>query len=95
MYVVLETHCQRGGANYFRIEFHKDELPALFDSRLFEVVDPRIHSSWTISIEWDGSLTMAPASWQAAGFWECLMDHSPHAIDVYEASRDALVQELQ
>jgi hypothetical protein len=95
MYVVLEVYCQAEGPNYFRIEFRRGELPPLFDSRLFEVVEPKMHPSWTISAEWDGSLTMAPAAWQVPGFWEEFMDHSPGAIEIYERGRDVLVLESE
>ncbi|MHB9858884.1 hypothetical protein [Streptomyces sp. YIM S03343] len=91
VYVVLEAYCQTDGPNYFRVEFHRGELPALFDSRLFEVVDSDVHPSWTVSTVWDGSLKMAPAAWQVTGFWEELMDHSPDAIEIYEFDRDALM----
>ncbi|MFI5755733.1 hypothetical protein [Streptomyces sp. NPDC051569] len=91
VYVVLEAYCQADGPNYFRIEFRRGELPPLFDSRLFEVVDSGVHSSWTVSTEWDGSLTMAPAAWQVPGFWEEFMDHFPGAIEIYELGRDALM----
>ncbi|GGU55828.1 hypothetical protein [Streptomyces lavendofoliae] len=93
IYVVLEVHCQTDGPNYFRIEFRRGELPPLFDSRLFEVVDPEVHPSWTVSTEWDGSLTMAPSAWQVPGFWEEFMDHSPDAIEKYEIGRDSLMSQ--
>ncbi|MFD5748640.1 hypothetical protein [Streptomyces sp. NPDC127033] len=94
-YVVLEVYCQAEGPNCFRIEFLRGELPALFDSRLFEVVDRGMHPSWVTSIEWDGSLTMAPAAWQAPDFWEGLMEHSPDAIEIYEAGRASLMLGLE
>lgn len=95
VYVVLEVYCQAEGANYFRIEFRRGELPPLFDSRLFEVVEPKMHPSWTLSIQWDGSLTIAPAAWQAPGFWEEFMDQSPGAIEIYELGRDVLMLESE
>ncbi|MCX2968321.1 MULTISPECIES: hypothetical protein [Streptomyces] len=91
VYVILEAYCQVDGPNYFRIEYRRGELPPLFDSRLFELVDPRMHSSWTVSTEWDGSLTMAPAVWQVPGFWEEFIDHFPRAIEVYELGKNALM----
>ncbi|WP_328401194.1 hypothetical protein OHS70_26390 [Streptomyces sp. NBC_00390] len=91
VYVVLEVYCQTEGPNYFRIEFRRGELPPLFDSRLFEVVDRTMHPSWTTSVEWDGSLTIAPAAWQSPGFWEEFTEHSPGAIEIYEMGRDALM----
>jgi hypothetical protein len=92
-YVVLEAYCQSEGPNYFRLEYRRGGLPPLFDSRLFEVVDSEIHPSWTASAEWDGSLTMAPAAWQKAGFWDDFMNHSPKAVEIYELGRDLLMSE--
>ncbi|MGA5131371.1 hypothetical protein ACPCTO_16320 [Streptomyces olivoreticuli] len=92
-YVVLEAYCQSEGPNYFRIEFRRHELPPLFDSRLFEVVDPGMHPSWTVSAEWDGSLTLAPAAWQVAGFWDEFMNHSSEAVESYELERGLLMSE--
>ncbi|MFE3776318.1 hypothetical protein [Streptomyces sp. NPDC059122] len=93
VYVVLEVYCQSEGPNYFRIEYRRGEIPPLFDSRLFEIVDSEIHPSWTISTEWDGSLTIAPAAWHKDGFWDEFMNHSPEAVDVYELDRRILMPE--
>lgn len=95
VYTVLEAFCQTDGPNYFRIEFHRGEFPPLFDSRLFEVIDSTVHPSWTVSGEWDGSLTMSPEAWQVPGFWEDFMDHSSGAIEIYELGRDSLVSEIE
>ncbi|MFF3275200.1 hypothetical protein ACFYWU_30340 [Streptomyces chrestomyceticus] len=92
-YEVLEAYFQAEGPNYFRIEFHRGELPPLFDSRLFEVVDPELHPSWTASVEREGSITLAPAAWHAAGFWDDFMNHSPGAIETYELARNALMSD--
>ncbi|BDM70255.1 hypothetical protein HEK616_37420 [Streptomyces nigrescens] len=93
VYVVLESYCQSDGPNYFRIEYRRGELPPLFDSRLFEVVAPGMHPSWTAHVEWDGSLTMGPAAWQEAEFWDDFMNHSPHAVEIYELGREILICE--
>lgn len=90
-YIVLEVYCQVDGPNYFRIEFQIGEFPPLFDSRIFEVVDCSIHSSWVVSVEWEGSLTMGPQSWQESDFWEDLMEHSPKAVGAYNLERNSLM----
>ncbi|WP_157851471.1 hypothetical protein [Streptomyces monomycini] len=84
VYEVLETCSQSDGPNYFRIEFHRGELPPMFDSRLFEVVGPKMHPTWTACVGWDGSITLAPPAWQVAAFWEEFMNHSPEAVEAYE-----------
>ncbi|MBW5481915.1 hypothetical protein [Streptomyces bambusae] len=92
VYVVLETYCQSDGQNYFRIEHRPDDLPPLFDSRLFEVVDTEISPEWRISSGWDGSLRMAPGEWHVEGFWDEFMNHEPRAVEKYERCRDAMLQ---
>ena len=86
-YVVLEIFAQADGANEFRIQFSDVELPALFDSRLFEVTSGQIPSSWHIVRNRYGSLTFGPREWQEQGFWEAFMDHEQWAIDLYEVGR--------
>lgn len=92
-YVVLEIFCQVNGSNKFRIECADDEVPPLFDSRLFEVLDSSCASSWRLTIEWDGSLTLGPPAWAAAGFWEAVMDEEDQALEVYRRERDRILGE--
>jgi hypothetical protein len=86
-YPVLEILALAGDANKFRIQFSDVELPALFDSRLFEVTSGRIPPSWHIVRNRYGSLTFGPREWQEQGFWESFMDHELWAIDLYEVGR--------
>ncbi|MEE1941153.1 hypothetical protein V1L54_17375 [Streptomyces sp. TRM 70361] len=92
VYVVLEVYCQSDGQNYLRIEHRSDDLPPLFDSCLFEVVDAKISPVWRVSTGWDGSLRMAPEEWHAEGFWDDFMNHDPCAIEKYERCRDAILR---
>ncbi|MGJ7907346.1 hypothetical protein ACOQFL_12795 [Actinopolyspora sp. H202] len=92
-YVVLEAEFLTGGANKFRIEVNCGEFPPLFDSRLFKVVDSTLSSAWTVSINWDGSVTMAPPDWQDTGFWENFSEYFDAAIESYEYWRNFLFSE--
>jgi hypothetical protein len=91
VYVVLGAECQSDGQNFFRIEYSSNDLPPLFDSRLFEVVDDSIDPNWTIRIGWDGSVTIQPEAWQQEGFWEDFTNYDPHAVESYRHWRDVLL----
>jgi hypothetical protein len=90
-YVVLEISCQSDGPNHFRIDCSEDGIPPLFDSRMFEVLDYSCPSSWRPAIEWDGSITMGPPAWVAAGFWEDVMDENDQALEVYRYERGRIL----
>lgn len=86
-YSVLEIFAQADGANKFRIEFSELELPALFDSRLFEISSDEIPRDWCVSRNWNGSLTFGPEEWTRPDFWEAFMDHEEWAIELYSSGR--------
>ncbi|QFZ18539.1 hypothetical protein [Saccharothrix syringae] len=86
-YVVLEIFAQADGANKFRIEYSDSELPALFDSRLFEVSSDEIPKGWTITRNWNGSLTLGPKEWARPEFWEAFIDHQSWAVELYAVGR--------
>jgi hypothetical protein len=86
-YTVLEIFCQVDGANKFRIEVSPSELPALFDSRLFEVSSDMVPTGWRIDRSPHGSLTIGPGEWSSPGFWEAFMDREEWAMDLYLSGR--------
>ncbi|MFB7894827.1 hypothetical protein ACFC1B_00650 [Streptomyces xiamenensis] len=92
-YPVLEMFSQADGQNYFRIEYSENEIPALFDSRLFEMTDARIPSSWSPVLEWDGSVVLQPIAWSMSGFWEAFTDHDQWAVEIYRVERDRLMRQ--
>jgi hypothetical protein len=92
-YTVLEVSCQADGPNRFRIEYSDSELPPLFDSRLFEILDSEFHASWELSLEWDGSITIGPAAWSVSGFWEDFMDGDGRAVEIYRSERARIMGE--
>jgi len=86
-YHVLEIFAQADGANKFRIEFSKRELPSLFDSRLFEISSGEIPNGWCVSRSRSGSLILGPEEWLRPGFWEAYVDHERWALDLYLVGR--------
>lgn len=92
-YVVLELYCDHDGPNYFRIEHARDQIPGLFDARVFEVIDSSVHSSWELSLRSGGSLLIAPALWHRVGFWEEYLDGAAEAIRAYNLARASLMGE--
>lgn len=87
-YPVLEVFATADGRNMFRVEVFRGELPPLFDSRLFEVIDGGIPSHWTISAGLQGDITLGPAEWETPGFWDAFIDGAPWAADLYQSEKD-------
>ena len=92
-YVVLEIFAQVGGANKIRVEISEEQLPPLFDSRLFELVSNRIPCVWEIHGKFDGSLVMRPGEWNSPGFWESLMDREQWAVEAYRSGRTKIFED--
>ncbi|MFI9275945.1 hypothetical protein ACIGXM_35410 [Kitasatospora sp. NPDC052896] len=90
-YSVLEIFCQSDGVNFFRIECRDGDIPGLFDSRIFELREAGFQSSWTFTLEADGSMTIGPASWAEPGFWEDYMDGKVQAYEAYRYERDRIM----
>ncbi|GAA3188420.1 MULTISPECIES: hypothetical protein [Streptomyces] len=86
-YEVLETYATADGPNYFRVESFPGRLPALFDSRLFEITDPETPATWRASLSPYGSFSMSPPAWSAPGFWEALMDAEEWAVSQYREEK--------
>jgi hypothetical protein len=72
----------------FRIEVFHDELPPLFDSRLFEVSDGTVPSHWAVSAGVQGDITLGPTEWETPGFWDAFIDGEPWAAALYHSERN-------
>ncbi|WP_158713084.1 hypothetical protein [Streptomyces sp. NRRL S-1813] len=92
-YSVLEVYAQSDGQNYVRIESIPQQLPGLFDTRLFEVSQTEIPSTWNTFIDAHGGISICPSPWLVPGFWESLMDGEGWAVDCYEREKSKI--ELQ
>jgi hypothetical protein len=91
-YTVLEVFAAADGRNLYRIEVYREQLPPLFDSRLFEIVDGSIPSHWTVSAGVQGDVTLGPKKWEAPGFWDAFIEGETWAVSLYEAERDLSLQ---
>lgn len=90
-YSVLEILLGPTGQIQFRIEGRPpSDIPALHDSRFFEVADPAIPSGWAVELLAEGGCIMGPAAWQVAGFWEDYFSGVPAAVAVFRDVRSGL-----
>jgi len=93
-YPVLEVYAKPGKSTMLRIEYSDRELPALYDSRMFEVVSEIIPTDWRVTSSAVGSLRFGPRSWDAPGFWEAFMDRESWAIDAYREGRAESIKDI-
>lgn len=91
-YVVLEMYSD-AEVYYVRILGDDGESPgALWDPSMFETVDPRIPTCWTMTLE-DGMLRAAPSRWHRAGFWNDYFNRVPQAVADFEEGQAATLAE--
>ncbi|MFF8639006.1 hypothetical protein ACF052_33000 [Streptomyces pilosus] len=88
-YVVLEVFAAADGRNMFRVEVSSDELPPLFDSRLFEVTDGSIPACWCLFVGMRGDIVMGPEEWETnPDFWDSYIDGEPWAVALYQSGKE-------
>jgi hypothetical protein len=93
-YLVLEVEPSPPGSTSYRLESENASSPALFPAEAFEVVSPRLPSSW-IARYWPGSgLQLTPERWTVPGFWEAFFDGEEQAGRLYREERDRMSREL-
>jgi hypothetical protein len=91
-YVVLSVSIElRRGISY-RIIANDNTTPALFDSRQFEIVDPKIPSNWAISVA-EGRFILSPLAWTRRGFWEDFFNSNVDAMRAFEEGKRAIMLE--
>jgi hypothetical protein len=94
-YHVIEIYARIGGSVQYRIEYSVDEIPALFDSRMFKVISNRIPSDWCVTESGIDLLVFGSEKLRKAGFWEAFMDKEPWTGPLYmEARFSALDDEV-
>lgn len=81
-YTVLAIEASGRGRHEYRIAAEIQGTPALFDARLFEVVDGRLPSNWIATAQGE-HLEFQPAAWTTTGFWEGFFDGNADASRIY------------
>lgn len=95
-YTVLSVEAAGAGvsANVYRIQSDDNATPALFEAKLFRLVDARIPSCWIVVQQDDLPIQLMPASWAEDGYWERFFDGDPAARREYEAITHGILAEL-
>ncbi|WP_405856959.1 hypothetical protein OG407_09830 [Streptomyces sp. NBC_01515] len=86
-YHVIEIYARRGGSVEYRIEYSIDEIPALFDSRMFKVISSRIPGDWCVTEVGVDLLVFGSGKLRNADFWEAFMDKEPWTAPLYMEAR--------
>lgn len=92
-YVVLEVYSRAERNTLFRVESEGRGSSALFDIRLFSVIDPKIPSVWKFFSLGGGSFCLRPESWNEHMFWESYYDGEARAAEIYDKERDRIIEE--
>lgn len=64
---------------------------ALFRLDQFEIVSPRVPSSWIAVWEEDGFFELSPEAWTKPGFWEDYYNKESGAINIFEEERKKII----
>jgi hypothetical protein len=88
-YVVLAIECSGRQQSEYRLAAEIENTPALFDTRLFEIVDGSLPWNWVATVNGDG-LEFQPATWAVAGFWERFFDGDVEAKRSYLEERQKI-----
>jgi hypothetical protein len=92
-YVVLEVFSRPERSSLFRLEPIDAEPSALFDSRLFSVIDVRMPGTWCFFGLEGGSFCLCPEPWHERGFWEAFYDGEEWAIETYDREKARILQQ--
>ncbi|GAA0936425.1 hypothetical protein [Actinocorallia libanotica] len=92
LYTVLEI---MAGPDYYCVRIwgdHEEDPGTLWAPEMFETVDQRVSSRWTVSMN-AGHMRFAPAAWQRPGFWNDYFDREPAAVDSVRSEIALLLEE--
>ncbi|MEU4779588.1 hypothetical protein [Micromonospora sp. NPDC023633] len=82
-------------ADAFYVRVVDDEgTDSIWSPEMFETVDGRIPSCWSVALDSDGSLRLAPRPWLRHGFWTDQFSSEPAALAEYEQGRAAVLADL-
>ena len=82
-YVVLEILAVPGSYIHLRIDLDSS-VSSVWDAAMFETIDQSVPSNWVVEIASDGQLSIGPARWIEAGFWERYFEGDELAIGIFE-----------
>lgn len=83
-YVVLGVEAVPGRGVSFRIEDAEQGSSSMWNSEMFDVVDPALPKSWVAQVDGRGTLFLEPEAWLEDGYWERFFDRDPVALDAYD-----------
>jgi len=84
-YIVLEILiCPEKEVSYRLVGDNKNQMPAMYDARQFEIISNAIPSNWIVKQLSSGRFIFSPAAWREPGFWESYYDHDPVALEIYK-----------
>jgi hypothetical protein len=94
IYVVLEIFVGEEKTRY-RIITDGTRTPTLHDARLFQIISPKIPSSWVVTSDKHKGfyIELAPAKWTVTGFWEKFFDGDSDAVAAFEQESYRIVTE--
>ena len=93
MYHVLSLEINLKGI-MFRVWGGALQIPALFPSDLFDVVDSRVSSTWSVGLGLDGqTLSLEPQAWRYSGFWENFFDGLEEETQRFETLVNFIINE--
>jgi hypothetical protein len=87
IYHVLSVYFDERKTILIRMIADDGVVPALYALNQFEVVSPRIPSSWVIDWQADGVFEIAPAPWLSVGFWEKYFDGDKGSVLTFDEER--------
>lgn len=64
---------------------------AFHPAKAFEIVDAAVPSSWSIKILDNGSISLAPSTWQSPGYLEALYDGDSAALYLFEQEKERVL----
>lgn len=77
-----------------KVRIHRDgELPAVWDSEMFETTDPTLPSIWVSEVSDGGILRLGPSRWLELGFWERYFDDDNAAVLAFEEDLAIILRE--
>ncbi|MEV6816986.1 hypothetical protein [Micromonospora sp. NPDC051296] len=80
-------------AYYVRV-VDDDGTDSIWSPEMFETVDGHIPRCWSVALDNDGSLRLAPKAWLRQGFWTDQLSDEPNAVAEYEKGRTSILAEL-